>query len=220
MRGRAVGKDGTGLLKLYDFLESGNGYKCRLLLAQLQRPFELVLKDILAGETRTPEFLATNPNGRIPVLVLEDGRRLAESGAILFYLAEGTAFLPEDAFERSQALQWIFFEQYSHEPALAVARFWRHFLIDQIADDDYMERALDEKMEKGYQALDVMERHLEGRAFLVAERYTIADIALYAYTHVADEGGFDLGPYPLIRAWLDRVADQPSHVLITQSDFG
>jgi glutathione S-transferase len=207
------------VLKLYDFLGSGNGYKCRLLLSQMERPFQLILQDILKGETRTPEFLAINPNGRIPVLELEDGRRLSESGAILFYLAEGTAFLPDDAYGRAEALQWIFFEQYSHEPATAVARFWRHFLIDQVAGDLHMERALDEKMEKGYQALDVMENRLQGRDFLAAERYTIADIALYAYTHVADEGGFDLGPYPRIRGWLDRVADQPNHVLITQSEF-
>jgi glutathione S-transferase len=207
------------MLKLYDFLESGNGYKCRLLLSQLGRPFELILKDILKGETRTAEFLAINPNGRIPVLVLEDGRRLAESGAILVYLAEGTPFLSDDVYERAQALQWLFFEQYNHEPAIAVARFWRHFLTDEVAGDAYMERALSEKMEKGNQALDVMERHLGTHAFFVGERYSIADIALYAYTHVADEGGFDLGAYPNIRAWLDRVAEQPGHVLITQSTF-
>ncbi|MDP6706000.1 MAG: glutathione S-transferase family protein [Alphaproteobacteria bacterium] len=207
------------MLKLYDFLESGNGYKCRLLLSQLGRPFELILKDILKGETRTPEFLAINSNGRIPVLELEDGRRISESGAILVYLAEGTPFLSDDDYEQAQALQWLFFEQYSHEPAIAVARFWRHFLLDEVTGDAYMERALAEKMEKGNQALDVMERHLDGRTFFVGERYSIADIALYAYTHVADEGGFDLDAYPNIRAWLDRVAEQPGHVLITQSTF-
>ena len=207
------------MLTLYDYLESGNGYKCRLLLAQLGLPFRLVLKDILTGETRTEEFLRLNPHGRIPVLVLEDGRALAESGAILCYLAEGTPFLPEDRFARAQALQWIFFEQYSHEPNIAVARFWRHFVWAERKDDPYWQRALDERMQRGHQALEVMQRHLTGHDFFAAGRYSIADIALYAYTHVADEGGFDLAAYPAVRAWLDRVADQPGHVLITQADF-
>ncbi len=207
------------MLTLYDFLDSGNGYKCRLLLSQLERPFRLVLKDILKGETRTEDYLALNPNGRIPLLQLEDGRCLAESGAILNYLAEGTPFLPDDPFRRAEVLQWMFFEQYSHEPGIAVARFWRHYVWDDKAGDPYWERALEERMEKGYQALDVMERHLAECSFFVGERYSIADVALYAYSHVADEGGFDLDSYPKIRAWLDRVADQPNHVLMTQSDF-
>jgi glutathione S-transferase len=200
------------MLTLYDYLPSGNGYKVRLLLAQLRIPFTLVEKDILRGETRTPEFLAINPNGRIPVLELEDGRRVPESDAILFYLAEGTPFLPADRFARARVLSWMFFEQYSHEPYVAVARFWVHSLgkgeewADQLA----------EKRERGYQALEVMERHLAGRRFFVAERYTIADIALYAYTHVAHEGGFDLAPYPAVRGWLARVAAEPGHVPITQ----
>ena len=193
------------MLTLYDYLPSGNGYKVRLLLSQLGRPFRLVEKDILEGETRTPEFLAMNPNGRIPVLELEDGRRLAESGAILFYLADGTPFLPDDGFTRAEMLQWMFFEQYSHEPYIAVARFWTHSLGKPVDA---------EKMERGYQALDVMERHLASRRFFVGERYTIADIALYAYTHVAHEGGFDLVAYPNIRAWLSRVAAEPGHVPI------
>ena len=199
------------MTRLYDFLPSGNGYKVRLLLAQLGMPFALVEKDITKGETRTAEFLALNPNGRIPVLELDDGRRLAESDAILFYLAAGTRFLPDDRFAQAEVLQWMFFEQYSHEPYIAVARFWRHFL-DRPVDD--------EKIERGYQALDVMERHLEARRFFVAERYSIADIALYAYTHVASEGGFDLAPYPHVRAWLARVAAEPGHVPITQRTFG
>ncbi len=207
------------MLKLYDFLDSGNGYKCRLLLCALERPFQLILKDILAGETRTAEFLALNPDGRIPLLELADGRRLSQSGAILNYLAEGTKYLPEDRFERAEVLQWMFFEQYSHEPAIAVSRFWRHHLWAKRAGDPYWERALAERIENGYRALDVMERHLAERAFLVAERFTIADIALYAYTHVAGEGGFELRRYPRIRNWLDRIADQPGHVLITQADF-
>ena len=207
-------------MKLYDFLDSGNGYKCRLLLHQLGRPFELVLVDILKGETRTPEFLAMNPDGRIPFLELDDGRRLAQSGAILLYLADGTGFLPADPFARAEVTQWLFFEQYSHEPNIAVARFWRHYLWDERGGEPYWERALADRMAAGRRALEVMERHLDGREFLVGAAYSIADIALYAYTHVAEEGGFELGPYRRLRAWLDRVADQPNHVAITQADFG
>ena len=206
------------MLTLYDFLPSGNGYKVRLLLSQLRRPFRLVELDILKGETRTPEFLAKNPDGRIPLLEFEDGRRLAQSNAIIFHLAEGTPFLPTDSWERALVLQWLFFEQYSHEPNVATVRFWVHEL-GRGGDKAWAEK-IAEKREKGYGALDVMERQLAGRRFLVGERYSIADIALYAYTHVAPEGDFDLGRYPAIRAWLDRVADQPGHVLITQSDFG
>jgi glutathione S-transferase len=202
-------------MRLYDYLPSGNGYKVRLLLSQLGLPFTLVEKDILRGETRTDAFLALNPNGRIPVLELDDGRRLAESGAILVYLAEGTAFLPGDRFARAQVLQWMFFEQYSHEPYIAVARFWIHSLGKRTEWAD----KLRERHERGYQALAVMERHLTGRRFFVDERYSIADIALYAYTHVAGEGDFDLGPYPQVRAWLARVAAEPGHVPITQRTF-
>jgi glutathione S-transferase len=204
------------MLTLYDYLPSGNGYKVRLLLSQLGIAFQLIEKDILKGETRTPEFLAVNPDGRIPAIVFDDGRRLAQSDAILFYLAEGTPFLPADRFGRAEALQWMFFEQYSHEPQIAVARFWIHSLGKR---QEWADR-LQEKWQKGYQALDAMERHLDGRRFFVGEHYSIADIALYAYTHVAEEGDFDLGRYPRIRAWLDRVADQPGHVLITQAEFG
>jgi len=204
------------MLRLYDYLSSGNGYKVRLLLSQLGRRFELVELDIVKGETRTPEFLAINPDGRIPVLRLEDGRHLAQSNAILFYLAEGTPFLADDRFGRAETLQWMFFEQYSHEPNIAVARYWIHVLGKR---QEWADR-LEERWRRGYQALDVMERHLERRRFFVEDRYGIADIAIYAYTHVAEEGDFDLGRYPRIRTWLDRVADQPGHVLITQADFG
>jgi len=203
------------MLTLYDYLPSGNGYKVRLLLSQLGKPFKLVERDIQQGETRTPEFLAMNPNGRIPVLRLEDGRYLSESDAILFYLAEGTPFLPEDGFARADVLRWMFFEQYSHEPYVAVARAWVHvFGITP-------ERAarLQEKMDGGYAALGVMEDHLGRRSWFVGDRYTIADIALYAYTHVAHEGGFDLGRFPNVRRWLERVATQPGHVPITKRDF-
>jgi glutathione S-transferase len=204
------------MLTLYDFLPSGNGYKVRLLLSQLGIPFKLVEKNILKGETRAPEFLAINPDGRIPTLQFDDGRILAQSNAITFYFAEGTPFLPADRFERAQALQWMFFEQYSHEPYIAVARFWIHELHKR---EEWADR-LKERWEKGYQALDIMERHLRDRRFFVGNAYSIADIALYAYTHVAEQGDFDLNRYPAIRGWLDRVADQPGHVLITQSVFG
>ena len=199
------------MLTLHDYLPSGNGYKCRLLLHQLGVPFRLVERDIMQGETRTPEFLAKNPNGRIPALELADGTVLAESNAILFYLAEGTPFLPEDRLGRAQVLQWMFFEQYSHEPFIAVARFIRHLL-----PPDTPRRAELPRLEQGgYAALGVMERRLAEHPFLVADRYTIADIALYAYTHVADDGGFDLTGFPAVRAWLERVATQPGHVPIT-----
>ena len=198
------------MLTLYDYLSSGNGYKCRLLLAQLGIPYRRVELDILKGETRTPEFLARNPNGRIPALELEDRTILSEADAILFYLAEGTPFLPDDRLGRAQVLQWMFFEQYSHEPFIAVARFIRHLL-----PPDTPRRAELPRLEQGgYAALGVMERRLADHPFLVAGRYTIADIALYGYTHVADEGGFDLAGYPGVRAWMQRVAGQPGYLPI------
>jgi len=197
------------MLTLYDFMGSGNGYKVRLLLAQLGTPYKLVECDILKGETRTPEFLAKNPNGRIPTLQLEDGTHLAESDAILWYLAEGTAFAPADRLQRAQTLQWMFFEQYSHEPYIAVARFWRHFFAKLTPAQ---ELELPGRMEKGYAALGVMEKHLARHQYFVGERYGLADIALYAYTHVAPEGNFDLDHYPHTCAWLARVAAQPDYV--------
>jgi glutathione S-transferase len=199
------------MLRLYDYLESGNGYKVRLLLHQLGIPFERVELDIVKGETRTPAFLAKNPNGRIPTLELEDGTCLPESNAILWYLAEGTPFLPDERLARAQVLSWMCFEQYSHEPNIATLRFWTHagFLAERAA-------LVPGKREAGEAALRVMEGHLARRRFFVAERYTIADVALYAYTHVAGEGGFDLAPHAAIRAWLARVAAQPGHVPITR----
>jgi glutathione S-transferase len=199
------------MLKLYDYLESGNGYKARLLLHQLGVEYERIELDITRGATRTPEFLRLNRNGRIPLLVLEDGTCLAESNAIQFYLAEGTPLLPADRLGRAQVLQWMFFEQYSHEPYIAVVRFWMH--TGQVAKH---RRELEERRRRGYEALDVMEEHLSRNRFFVADTYTIADIALYAYTHVADEGGFDLAEYPAVRAWLERVRAQPRHIPITQ----
>jgi len=201
----------TSMLRLYDYWNSGNCYKVRLLLSQLGEPFERVHLDILKREARPPEFLAKNPNRRVPLVEWPDGRLLAESDAILWYLAEGTPLLPEDRWERANVLQWMFFEQYSHEPYLAVVRFWSLAgLIEQNRG------ALPEKMERGYHALGVMEKHLVSRTFFVAERYTIADIALYAYTHVAEEGGFKLAGFPCIHAWLERVRSQRGHVAIAE----
>ncbi|MEE8533469.1 MAG: glutathione S-transferase family protein [Alphaproteobacteria bacterium] len=200
------------MLRLYDYLDSGNGYKVRLLLNYLGEPFELIEKDIIAGETRTPEFLSKNPNGRIPVLETGDGAYLPESNAILFYLADGTRYLPDDRLARAQVLQWMFFEQYSHEPNIATSRF----LLKHLDVDAARRTLLEQKKTAGHAALDVMEGHLTDRQWFVGERATIADIALYAYTHVAGEGGFDLAAYPAVRAWLDRVAAQPGHITITQ----
>ena len=199
------------MLKVYDFTGSGNGYKTWLLLSQLGLPFQRIERDILKGETRTPEFLKKNPNGRIPTLELDDGTFLFESGAILWYLAEETPFAPADRFARAKTLQWMFFEQYSHEPYIAVARFWKHF-FDKLTPQQ--EAALPDIMKKGYAALDVMEKHLATNRFFVDNRYGLADIALYGYTHVAHEGGFDLSRYPHITAWLARVKAQPGYVAI------
>lgn len=201
------------MLRLYDFLPSGNGYKVRLLLTQLGIPFERVELNILEGETRTPEFLSKNPNGRIPVLEIEPGKFLCESNAILFYLSDGTPFLPSDSWERAQVLQWLFFEQYSHEPYIATSRFW----ISILGKADEYQEALNQKRQPGYAALTVMEKHLTHHTFFVDERYTIADIGLFAYTHVADEGGFDLARFPAILAWLERVTAQAGYIRITQS---
>lgn len=200
------------MFRLYDYLESGNGYKVRLLLTQLGIPFERVELNILKGETRTPEFLSKNLNGRIPVLEVQPGQFLAESNAILCYLAEGTAFLPEERWDRALVLQWLFFEQYSHEPNIATSRFWlTHNLLN-----DERRTQLSQKQTLGYAALKVMEKHLTNHTFFVGERYSIADIALYAYTHVAHEGGFTLASYPQVRAWLERVHNQSNHIPITQ----
>ncbi len=199
------------MLRLYDDPISGNGYKVRLVLTQLGIPFEYVALDIMKSETRTPEFLAKNPNGRIPTLRLDDGTHLAESCAIVWYLAEGTRLAPADRLARAQTLQWMFFEQYSHEPYVAVARFWHHLP----AMSDEQKRQLPDKVKRGYAALDVMETHLAARTFFVAETYGLADVALYAYTHVAGEGGFDLSRYPAIGAWIKRVAAEPNHITIT-----
>jgi glutathione S-transferase len=195
---------------LYDSPVSGNCYKVRLLLAHLGLPYERRGVDVVDRSNRSELLGGLNPALRVPTLVLDDGRPLAESGAILWYFGEGTPFVPEDPYQRAQVLQWMFFEQYDHEPALAVARFW---LAYSGRAEEFADR-LPERQAAGYRALDAMERHLDGRDFLVGEGPTLADIALYAYTHVAHEGGFDLGSYPAIRAWLGRVASTPGHVPI------
>jgi len=197
------------MLRLYDNKESRNGYKVVLLLTQLGTAFERVEVDIFKGESRTPEFLAKNPAGKIPALQLADGTVLAESGAILWYLAEGTAFLPGDPVGRAEVLRWICFEQNAHETSVAEARFiLRHPELAAGREG----AILAEKQTRGNAALALMEQHLGTHDFFVAGRYTIADMALYGYTHVAADGGFDLLQYPAVCAWLDRVAAQPGYV--------
>ena len=195
---------------LYDSAVSGNCYKVRLILAHLGIPFERRELSVVDRSDRAEVLGELNPGLRVPTLVLDDGRPLAESNAIMWYFAEGTSFLPEDPFERAQVLQWLFFEQYSHEPYIAVVRFWTCYAATPPPDAEVAARRAG-----GYAALDAMERHLARRSFLVAERYTIADIALYAYTHVAHEAGFEMEGYPAIAAWLERVRSVPGHVPIT-----
>jgi glutathione S-transferase len=195
---------------LHQMHVSGNCYKVRLLARQAG--VALTLKDypLLGGDTRTPDFLAKNPNGRVPMLELDDGRFLPESGAILWYLSAGTPYQPADEWGRAEALSWMFFEQYSHEPYIAVARFWLTY-----AEPEDLAKKRDrvpEWHEKGYAALGVMEAHLKTRDWFAGGAYSIADIALYGYTHVANEGGFDLTDYLAVRRWLDRVASQPGYV--------
>lgn len=194
---------------LFNNAVSGNCYKVRLLAAQLGLELELRELDVLDRSNRRQVIGDLNPALRVPVLVLDDGRPLAESDAIISFLADGTRYVPEDRYERAQVLQWLFFEQYSHEPHIAVARFWALF------DLEIEEEQRREKLELGHRALAALEQGLSDRAFLVGDRYTIADIALYAYTHVAHEGGFDLAGYPAIRDWLERVAAQPGHIPIS-----
>ncbi|WP_341915228.1 glutathione S-transferase family protein [Ferrovibrio terrae] len=202
------------MLTLYDYLDSGNGYKCRLILALLNIPYARVELDLDRGETRTHAFLAKNPNGRIPALEMEDGFVLPESNAILYYLADGTAYLPDSRLARAQVLQWLFFEQYSHEPYVATPRW----ILRHLGRTHPRMAEMPERLEKGRAALGVMEQHLSKTDFFVGNRYTIADIALYAYTHRADEADHDLAPYPALRAWLARVASQPGHIKMLPGD--
>lgn len=195
-------------MKLYDYLPSGNSYKVRLLLSYLGIAYTHVPIDIHKGETLTPEYLAMNPAGQIPLLQLGDGRTLAESNAILTFLAEDTPYLPVNHFDRAKALQWMFWEQYRHEPAIAVARYITHYAPERKDE-------LPKLQEKGRAALAVMDAHLAARAFFVGSGPSVADIALYAYSHVANEGGFALSDYPHVQAWCARMAEHPKHILIT-----
>ena len=197
---------------LYDYLPSGNGYKVRLVCKRLGIPYRLVQMDITRGATRTPEFLAKNPNGRIPLLEAPGRGYLAESHAIVGFLADGTELIPGDAWQRAQLWQWLCFEQYNLEPNIGTARFWLTSLHKTPLE---LGERLTEKRAKGREALGVLERGLTDKTFLVADRFTLADIALYAYTHVAPEAGLDLDAYPAIRAWLSRVSSQPGHAPIT-----
>lgn len=201
------------MYKLYDFLPSGNSYKIRLLLNLLDIPFERIDVNILARETRTPEFLRKNPNGKIPLLEIAPNQFLAESNAILYYLSQDTEYFPQDKYAQSQVMQWLFFEQYSHEPNIATARYW----ISILMQPEKHEEQLKHKHRLGNAALKVMEKHLDNHKFFVDDIYTIADIGLYAYTHVAEEGGFDLNQYPAIQAWLKRIAQHPRHILISNT---
>ena len=196
---------------LYNSPISGNCYKVRLLLAHLGIPYERREVDVVDRSTRRAVLGGLNPDLRVPTLVLDDGRPLAESGAILWYFGDGTRFVPADRYDRAKVLQWMFFEQYTHEPAIAVVRF----LVAYSGDAERYASVIERKTVDGYRALDALEGHLAGvEGYLVGATMTLADIALYAYTHVAGEGGFDLGGYPAIRAWLDRVAAEPGHVPI------
>jgi glutathione S-transferase len=202
------------MITLHESAVSGNCYKVRLLLAQLGIPVRRVEFDIdalKAGKTHSEAFLAMNPEGRVPVAELEDGSFLPESNAILCYFAEGTPLMPADRLERAHVLRWLFWEQYSHEPYIAVVRAWRCYFGIPAG----REAELPVREARGYVALDILERTLDRRPFLVGERYSIADIAIYAYSHVAHEGGFEMARYPAVAAWLARVAAQPGHVKIT-----
>jgi glutathione S-transferase len=196
------------MLRVFGDIYSGNCYKVKLLLQQLGLQYKWVDVDITKKQSRTPEFLRMNPNGQIPVLEATPGVFLPESNAILHYLADGSRFLPTDRLEHAQVLQWVFFEQYTHEPSVASARY----IVRYLGRPAEHEQLLQRKISQGYEALALMEEHLRSHAFFVAERYSIADIALYAYTHVAHEGGFDLAPYNAIQKWLSLVREQPGYV--------
>jgi glutathione S-transferase len=196
---------------LYNSQVSGNCYKVRLLLAHLGAEYERQELSVADRSNRPDVLGGLNPALRVPTLVLDDGRSLGESGAIIWFFGEGTRFVPDDPYERAQVLQWMFFEQYDHEPAIAVVRFWLAY--SGRPREDFADR-LDERLAAGYRALDALERHLEERSWLVGDGMTLADIALYAYTHVAREGGFELDRYPAIGVWLERVASEPGHVPI------
>ena len=217
------------MIRLYDYLPSGNGYKVRLLLTQLDLAYELVQLDIKQGITRESDFLAKNPNGKVPTVELDDGRLLSESHAILSYFGDGTRFVPADAYQRAQMWQWMCFEQYSLEPFIGTLRYWRHSLgqsASEIGEERYRE-----KLDGGHRALEVLDAHLgadlggrgresgrgRGREWVAGSAYSLADISLYAYTHVADEGDFELARFPDVLAWHERVRSQAKHLPITRA---
>ena len=202
------------MYRLYDYLPSGNGYKARLVLKQLQLEYELIQVDIMKGGSRTPQFLAMNLNGRIPLLEVPGRGYLPESHAIISFLAEGSHLIPTDAFERARMWHWMCFEQYHVEPNIGTVRFWISILHKTRTE---LGEKLVEKKKSGYAALDVLEEGLSGRTYLVDEKYSLADISLFAYTHVAHEGGFDLAPYPNVRGWIERVVSQPKWEPITHA---
>jgi glutathione S-transferase len=197
------------MYKLYSMQRSGNSYKVRLALAFLEAPYHAIEIDILRGESRTPDFLAKNPSGQVPLLEVADGRYLAESNAILWYVAVGTSLAPESRIERAEALQWMFFEQHALEPNIGAAYFWLSLVK---GGRDLQTHALEDWMERGYAALQVMENHLKTHDFFAAGQLTVADIALYGYTHVADQCDFDLAAFPAIGTWLRRVEQTPGFV--------
>ncbi len=195
-------------MRLYDYLPSGNSYKVRWVCAQLGLSYTHMPIDIIAGETNTPEFRALNPAGQIPLLQLDDGRTLAESNAIIRYLADGSHLVPSDPYDHAKMLQWQFWEQYRHEPAIAVARYIHHYAMNSRAGE------LPALMTKGADALSVMDAHLADQDWFVGDACSLADVSLYAYTHVADQGGFALADYPKVTAWLARFAEQDGHIAI------
>ena len=196
---------------LYNSMVSGNCYKVRLLLAHLGLDYERRELDVVDRSNRPDVLGGLNPDLRVPTLVLDDGRPLAESNAILWYFGEGTRFVPDDRYDRAKTLQWMFFEQYTHEPAIAVARF----LLAYSGEPEKHADTIASRQRTGRKALEAMEAHfVAGGPYLVGETLTVADLSLYAYTHVADEGGFDLDPFPALREWIERVASEPGHVPI------
>lgn len=201
------------MYKVYGMSSSGNCYKVRLVLEQLDQPYEWVEIDVRGGETRRPEYLAKNANGRVPLLEIEPNVFLPESDAIICYLADGTPLLPAGRLERARVLEWLFFEQYSHEPNIAVARL----IVRTLGSPAESRQKLENCLKGGYAALDVMEKHLAAHDWFAAGRYTVADVALFAYTHVAGDAGFELARYPAINTWTERVQAQPGHVALPRA---
>ena len=208
-RDLTTAKGAARMYTLYSMQRSGNSYKARLALEMLRAPYRLVEVDILRGESRTPDFLKKNPSGQVPLLEVAQGRFLAESNAILWYVAGGTPLAPDDRIDRAEALQWMFFEQHALEPNIGAAYFWLALVK---GGRELQRHAFEDWMEEGYRALRVMENHLQLHDYFAANRYTIADIALYAYTHLAHLCDYDLASFPAVRAWLRRVEAEPSHV--------